>query len=71
MPMLIKHVPKIGGKYDVCEVAGKGEDKLVNGHNVKGVPYVDIYCRDGDYSWNINNYLLGKEYRVSKVEEVQ
>lgn len=56
------------GAYEVAEVVGIGEDKMVNGRNVLGVPYVDIYGRGGDYSWNINNYLFNQEYRVSKVD---
>lgn len=51
------------GKYGVSEVVGIGEDRFVNGHNVSGIPYVDNYGRD--YEQNINNYLFGKEYRIS------
>lgn len=32
---------------------------ILNGSDVGGLPYVDIYGRDGDYSWNINNFLRG------------
>lgn len=65
-PGNIVFVRQHDGRYSVCEVVGIGEDKFVNGHNVLGVPYVDIYSRDNDYSWNVNNYLFEKEYRTSK-----
>lgn len=58
-------VGQYDGRYEVCEIVGIGEDTFVNGHNVCGVPFVDIYQMGGDYSRNINNYLLKKEYRVS------
>ena len=42
-------------------VVGFGsEGSIVNGDHMDGVPYVDNYGHDGDYSWNINNYLLGE-----------
>ena len=53
------------GKYVVQEVVGIGENKVVNGRNVFGVPFVDIYEIGGDYSQNTNNYLWELEYRVS------
>ena len=64
----IVFIQKYDGHYGVCEVVGIGEDKVVNGRNVSGVPFVDIYGFGGDYSHNINNYLFDKEYRISKVE---
>lgn len=53
------------GKYEIQEVVGIGENKVVNGTNVFGIPFVDIYQRGGDYSQNINNYLREDKYRVS------
>jgi len=50
--------------YEVMEVVGIGENKVVNGTNVFGIPFVDNYHVDGDYSRNINNYLRLDEYRV-------
>lgn len=47
------------------KVIGVGEDRLVNGTNVKGIPYTDRYNGAGhDSGDNINNYLLGDTYRI-------
>lgn len=54
------------GNYDELEVVGIGEDKMVNGRNVLGVPYVARYGHNGDYSWNVNNYLFDEAYRIAK-----
>lgn len=40
-----------------CEVVGFGKDEYCNGMNVKGLPYVDMYNKDGDPSKNPNNYF--------------
>lgn len=71
---------KIGGKVFVIdsidstvkeyEVVGIGEDKWVNGHKVLGVPFVNRYLNDGDYSWNVNNYLFEEEYRISSPQSI-
>lgn len=53
------------GNAEKHKVMGFGIDKFVNGRNVNGVPYVDVYGnKDGDYSWNINNYIHTKTVRV-------
>ena len=57
-------IPQYNGKPEIFEVVGIGEDKVVNGHNVLGVPYVAQYGHDGDYSWNINNYILTPTAKV-------
>ena len=46
--------------YDRFKVVGFGDDKYVNGRNVKDIPYVNKYDHNGenDYTWNINNYIL-------------
>lgn len=49
-------------KYDDCKVIGFGKDKMVNGTNVKGIPYVDKYGFDPEN--NINNYLTEDSYRT-------
>lgn len=64
----IVFVQQYDGTYGVNEVVGIGEDKVVNGSNVAGIPYIDLYGRGSDYSWNCNNYLRGKEYRVANKE---
>ena len=48
----------IGGRLERHNVVGVGMAGKVNGRNVAGVPFVDKYKNDGDYSWNINNYLM-------------
>lgn len=60
----IVYVRHYNGEHTVGEVVGIGEDKFVNGRNVLGVPYVDIYGDWEDYSANINNYLFDSEYRI-------
>ena len=46
-------------KYEKFKVIGFGEDRYVNGQNVKGIPYVNRYDHNGenDYTWNVNNYV--------------
>lgn len=44
-------------KVEIHTVMGiAGEDEYHNG-NVSGLPYVDKYDHNGDWSWNINNYI--------------
>lgn len=58
------------GKPEKYTVVGYGDDSPVNGRNMSGVPYVDMYTSpNGDAAWNINNYLLDKSYRVIKAQE--
>lgn len=53
------------GKPEVYTVAGVAPPGAIrNGTDVSGVPYVDMYGKDGDYSWNINNYLRGEIRKV-------
>ena len=53
------------GGYEIHTVVGIGADEVRNGFNVGGVPYVDQYDHDGDYSWNINNYI-----RIKTIKKV-
>lgn len=53
----IVFVQSIRGNYEKHEVVGIGEDRIVNGQNVKGIPYVDKW---GSGPNNPNNYLRGK-----------
>lgn len=49
----------------ICEkVLGVGEDRFVNGTNVKGIPYIGYYGEEPED--NINNYLIRGEYRRKK-----
>lgn len=43
--------------WELHKVAGFGTDMVINGSNRLGVPYVDLYRNDGDYTRNPNNYL--------------
>lgn len=49
--------------YSQYKVVGFGEDKKVNGLNVKGIPFVNKYDNNGDYSENINNYIRSEKIR--------
>lgn len=57
-------VQEYGGNFVKYKVMGFGEDKFVNGTKVAGMPYVDKYGNNGDYSHNINNYIHTKTVRV-------
>lgn len=51
--------------YEKHKVVDFGEDTMVNGTNVKGMPYVDLYGNIVDgYAWNINNYIRTETVRV-------
>lgn len=63
------YIQNYRGGYDSREVVGIGENNVVNGRNVFGVPFVDLYGRDGDYSENPNNYLWDQEYRAFRFAE--
>ena len=45
--------------YGRFKVVGFGDDRYVNGLNVKGIPYVNRYDHnnENDYTWNVNNYV--------------
>ena len=51
------------GNFGRAKVVGIGEDRFVNGTNVNGIPYTNLY-HGGDN--NINNYLRGDTARVLK-----
>ena len=52
-----------GEKRELFEVVGFGEGKR-NGTDVTGIPFVSHYDHDGDFSWNINNYLRDDTCRI-------
>lgn len=56
------------GKAEIQEIVGIGKDCFVNGTNVHGIPYINLYGYDGKYDHNINNYLLEPAY-VRHVEK--
>ena len=48
---------------ELFEVVGFGADDAPRG--LKGIPFVNRYDHDGDYSWNCNNYLREEAYRIA------
>ncbi len=48
---------EIDEKYYKHKIVGIGENKIVKGENVNGVPYVDVYSQPNGYASNINNYI--------------
>lgn len=60
--------------YEKHQVVGFGEDRIVNGTNVKGLPYVDLYLnkdyRTGEdtYTSNPNNYIRTETIRKVGVD---
>lgn len=65
---IVFYQDELDGRIKEFEVAGFGEDRFVNGTNVLGMPYINRFSNDGDYSHNINNYLRNKSYRLLKGE---
>lgn len=55
------YVQNFAGEWEVHKIIGYGKDRVVNGHDVLGVPYFDK-CNHGED--NINNYVL-EEYVYS------
>lgn len=56
------------GNVDKHKVMGFGTKDWLNGMNVNGVPYVDLYGdNERGYDWNCNNYIRTETVRV--VEE--
>lgn len=53
----IVFIMDINGQYEKYEVIGIGEDRIVNGENVLGIPYVQRYANGSD---NVNNYIFKK-----------
>lgn len=64
------YMPSYDGSYEILQVVGFGEDKFVNGQNVKGIPFVNNYGREiegvMDYSWNTNNYIKTDKIRICR-----
>lgn len=58
------YIDPLTGQCSKYICAGIGEDRVVNGSNVKGIPYINKHCNDGRYDKNPNNYLRGKTYQV-------
>jgi len=59
------------GKPQKHTIIGYGDGSLINGYNLKGIPYTDMYAGfTGIFGANINNYLREKSYRLSKRAEI-
>lgn len=57
------YIQLFNGSYEKHTVVGiAGPDEFHNGF-IGGLPYVDLYEKDGDYSWNGNNYIRSKTVR--------
>lgn len=57
----IVFVQNVRGNYEKHKVVGIGDNVIVNGRNVEGIPYVDKW---GNGPNNPNNYLRGKVRKV-------
>lgn len=58
--VFIKELNGVFQPYEVIGIGPKG--KIVNGHRIEGIPYVDHYVEDAEN--NINNYLLADTVRI-------
>ena len=55
------------GNVNKHKVMGFGTKDWLNGMNVNGVPYVDLYGdNERSYDWNCNNYIRTETVRVIK-----
>lgn len=59
------------GEVKTGTVIGFGGDFVVNGHEVKGLPYMDLYNMNGHPEQNINNYILTETARKPAPETVK
>lgn len=58
------------GSYGVYTVEGYGPDKMVNGTNVNGIPYINRFGNPNPYD-NINNYLQEDAYVLHHEPEAE
>lgn len=54
------------GKILKGHIMGFGGENLVNGTNVSGLPYVDLYGDYFNYDKNINNYIRTKTVKIAE-----
>lgn len=64
----IVYLDPLEGRTAFGTIAGIGEDRLVNGTNVKGIPYIDRYGNPEPAS-NRNNYVDLFDFRLAPAEE--
>lgn len=62
-------IKEFNEKFVKHKVMGFGKDEFVNGTNVNGLPYVDLYGDYFNYDKNINNYIHTNTVRVAKCTE--
>ena len=60
---------KHDGKYEKHHVMGFGGENFVNGTNVSGLPYVDLYGDYYSYNKNINNYICTETVKIANKKE--
>lgn len=66
----VYYFDSIKGKVESYPIVGFGEDIVVNGTKVKGIPYMKMYGKnDEDYANNINNYITTKTIKIVKLTE--
>ena len=59
-------IRQVKGNFEKHVVVGIGEDEMINGRNVLGIPYINYYGSGKD---NINNYILEPARIVERVED--
>lgn len=62
-------IKEFNEKFVKHKVMGFGKDEFVNGTNVNGLPYVDLYGDYFNYDKNINNYIHTDTVRVTESTE--
>lgn len=65
------YVVDYDGKPEKFTVVGFGTEERTNGCPTKGVPYVNKYDHNVDYSWNPNNYIFDKKVKVTGWKQVE
>lgn len=56
--------------FNKYEVVGFGDDRIVNGLNTLGIPYINKYENNGEYTDNINNYIREETVRREIISEL-
>ena len=64
-PEVLTNELKVGDMVFINRYKGIYEKHKVVGIK-DGIPYVDLYDHDGDYSWNSNNYIRTETIKVCR-----
>lgn len=60
------YIRQCDDKFIERKVIGFGNDEVICGYNVKGLPLVALYADNQDhYRWNINNYIREEIVRIA------